>query len=189
MPGESSASPRRSSRWPSCGFASGSSRQAATIAATPTGRLMKKIQRQLQSSTITPPSTGPKHRREQHRHPDDAHHAPHPLGPGRLGEHRLPDRQDHPARRAPAAPGRRSAIRSTRRGRRAPTRVTKSEQRRDPDALGAEALARPPAERDHAREGEHVPGQDPLDRRDRRRRTRARASGSRRSRSSGRGRS
>jgi len=60
IPGDSSASPRTSSRCPVCGLASGSIRQAATTAAAPTGRLMKKIHRQFAALMIAPPITGPK---------------------------------------------------------------------------------------------------------------------------------
>jgi hypothetical protein len=47
-------------------------------------------------------------------------------------------------------------------------RVNRGE-REEPDALGAEPLGRPARQWDHTREGEHVGGQDPLDRTQRRR--------------------
>ena len=109
----------------------------------------------------------PEHRCEQHRHADHAHHPPHPLRPRGLGENRLANRQDHPRAEPLHDPERDQRL--ERPGRAGKHRADQKEQKRpQPDALGAEAFARPAGQRDDAREGQHVAGDDPLDGRDRR---------------------
>ena len=87
-------SPRAADRAPG-GHAAARASSRPTI---PIGRLTRKIQRQRQvRRRSAPPMHRAEHRREQHRHADDAHHPPMRLRPRGLGERDHPDRHDHAA--------------------------------------------------------------------------------------------
>ena len=64
--GRAARAPRRSSGWRAAPRRAAAAARRAASAAAPTGRLTKKIQRQLAASRSAPPSTGPKIGAEQH---------------------------------------------------------------------------------------------------------------------------
>ncbi len=106
-------------------------------------------------------------RRQHRRDGDDAHHTPHPLGPGRGREHQLADRQEHAAAEPLQDP---EADQLGRRGREAAEHRAgrEEDEREDVDVLGAETARSPAGHGDHRGEREHVARQHPLDLRERR---------------------
>jgi len=127
---------------------------------------MKKIHRQLAAPMIAPPSSGPNTGASSIGTPITLITRPIRCGPAAWARMVLPDRQDHPGAEPLQHPEGNQRPKRPRRPGQHRTRQ-EQQQREDPRSPGAEPLGRPPGQRDHGGEGEHVAGHHPLDGRDR----------------------
>ena len=170
-PGETSASPRQSSRHDLVAVRLGPAGSTA-LGQKPGGE--KKSDDPHRKVHEEDPAPGQvlddraadhraEHRRQQHRHADDAHHAAHAVGPRGLGERDHPDRHDHPAGEALKNPEADQRLGAPRQAAQA-ARHHEGGHRGHPHLPGAEPLRGPSGERDRGGERQQVAGAHPLDR-------------------------